>query len=158
MNSVVIKVNGRAHTTADKQAAPQLLVEVSCLSNNTEETKWAFFLCTQSCSGRGLVTEGCWGKQTTSLLVSSGQGEGERKRGASGHRGYLAASPQVGGYVAVDYGYDAEVYPQTHLGELGGQKGHLLPTRLAPVCKAGVSNSALESFPANKALKRTTES
>lgn len=108
------------------------------------------FLCTQSCSGRGLVTEGCWGKQTTSLLVSSGQGEGERKRGGSGHRGYLAASPQVGGYVAVDYGYDAEVYPQTHLGELGGQKGHLLPTRLAPVCKAGVSNSALESFPANK--------
>lgn len=42
-NSVVIKVKGRAHTTADKQAGPQLLVEVSCLSNNTEKTKWAFF-------------------------------------------------------------------------------------------------------------------
>lgn len=38
------------------------------------------------------------------------------------HRGYLAASPRVGGCVDVDYGYDAEVYLQIHLGELGRQK------------------------------------
>lgn len=63
------------------------------------------------------------GTQTNQRACWSGQAKLKvRGAGASSRRGYLAASPQVGGCVDVDYGYDAEVYLQIHLGEVGRQK------------------------------------
>lgn len=84
-----------------------------------------------------LKTGCCWGTRTTGLLVRPSQAED-----GGGCCGYLAASPQVGGCVDVDYGYDAEVYLQIHLGEFGGQKQWFPAyTFFVPICKPGVWKS-----------------
>lgn len=57
--------------------------------------------------------------RTHTQRARSGQAK-LRMRG--GGRGYLAASPQAGGCVGVDYGYDAEVYLHLHLRKFGRQK------------------------------------